>query len=98
MLSKQRINAVGHTFYLFNVTAFHMAKLENLAVGWREKSMRVWIQWTSTWFESSIEEGREVRIYMKVGLGHLVKATGERKKKVSKKGFCITSLLCIDLR
>jgi hypothetical protein len=43
MLSEQRLNAVSHAFYLFDVTAFDMAKLENLAVGRREKSMRVWI-------------------------------------------------------
>ena len=51
-----------------------MAKLKNLSVGRAEQGVGVRIERTSTGLETTIEEGCEVGIYVKVGFGNFVEA------------------------
>lgn len=73
VLAQQRVDAVSHAFDLFDITAFNLTKLENLAIGRGEEHMIVWIQWASTWFESAVEKRCEVGVDMEIRFGYFVK-------------------------
>jgi hypothetical protein len=58
---------------LFNVTALDLAELQNFAIRGADESMRILVEGSSTGFESTVEEGCEVRINVEIGFGDFVK-------------------------
>lgn len=47
--------------------------MEDLAIGGANESVRILVERSSTGFESTVEEGCEVRINVEIGFGDFVK-------------------------
>src|SRR5699024_8170559 len=74
VLPKQRINAVRHALDLLDVAPFDSAELKNLAVRGRNQGIGIGVQRADAGLEGSVEECGQVRVYVEIRLGHLVKA------------------------
>lgn len=73
-MAKKRVNAIGHSLDLLDMTTLNLSILKDLAVRWGDQGVRVGIKWSDTGLQCTVEESCKVWEDVQIGFSNFVEA------------------------